>query len=153
MDFNGAAEQSNAASSLLEGPCRLRPVLVFRHKTRPGGFTRLAHPDLAIWVQTAAAGGRNGGEPRAMQQASIGNPAVRVQAAMIGHHLVPGRLARLENARIRKRRAVEFILVQVCNNLVTVLNEGDRSAKAGFRADMTDDEADRSAGETRIRHQ
>src|SRR4051794_36082194 len=65
-----------------EGLLRLRPVLVFRHEARAGRFARLAHPDLAIGMQTGTAGGRNGGEPRAMQQSGVGIAAVRVDAAV-----------------------------------------------------------------------
>jgi hypothetical protein len=94
------SERQGPRGSFLKGLCRLRPVLVFRYKARPRGFTWLAYPDLAIWVQTRTAGGGNGAEPRAVQQAGVGYAAVRMQAAVGRHRLVPGRLARLENGRI-----------------------------------------------------
>src|ERR1700687_2056750 len=61
--------------SFLKGFVRLRPMLVLWHAARPGWFARLAYPDLSIRVQTSAAGRRNGGEARAMQQAGVGLPA------------------------------------------------------------------------------
>ena len=88
-----------------------------------------------------------------MQQAGIGDAAIRMNAAIVGHHLFPGGLALLENGRIEQLRAIELVLVQIRDDLVAVVNKGDRPAKRGFRADMADDEADRSAGEARIGHQ
>jgi hypothetical protein len=102
-------------------------------------FAWLAYPDLSVGVQTGTAGGGNGGEPRAMQQAGVRVAAIRVDAAIISHHLLPSRLALLEDGRIGQRRAVELVLVQIRDDLVTVLNEGDGAAKGGFRTDMADD--------------
>ena len=58
-----------------------------------------------------------------------------------------------ERCRIGQRRAVEFIAVEVDDDLVAILDERDRAADRRFRADVADDEADRSAGEARVRHQ
>ena len=49
--------------------------------------------------------------------------------------------------------AVDLVAVQVDHDLVAVVNEGDRAAERRFRADVADDEADRSAGEPRVGHQ
>src|ERR1700736_5237436 len=128
--------------SFLKGFVRLRPMLVLWHEARPGRFARLAYPDLSIRVQTGAAGRRNGGEPRAMQQAGVGLTAVRMDAAVSTHHLFPRRLAVLENGRICRCDAVELVLIQIRDALVTVLHEGDRSALASFRAQEDDDKAE-----------
>src|ERR1700736_1435295 len=128
-------------------------MLVLWHEARQGCLARLAHPDFAIRVQTRTAGGRNGGEPRAVQQAGVGVAAGRVDAAVSSPPLFPDTSALLENGRICQRDAVELVLIQIRDDLVTVLNEGDGPAKAGFRADVADDEADRSAREPRVGHQ
>ena len=65
-----------------------------------------------------------------MQQAGVRVAAIRVDAAIISHHLRPSRLARLEDGRIGQRRAVELVLVQIRDDLVTVLNEGDGPPRA-----------------------
>ena len=101
-------------------------MLILRHEARARGFAGVAHPDLAVRMQAAAAGGGNGREPRAVQQPGVGDAAVRMQAAIGSHHLVPGRLARLQNGRIRKLRAIEFVLVEIGDDFVAVLDEGDR---------------------------
>src|ERR1700712_4301547 len=94
----------NDVVSFLKRLLRLRPVLVVGHKTRARGFARMTHPDLAVRMQAAAAGGGNGSEPGAMQQSCVGDAAIRVDAAVGSDLLLPDRLALRENGGIGQRR-------------------------------------------------
>src|SRR6516164_880831 len=133
-------------------PCSAA-VLIPRHKARPLCLTRLAHPDLAVWMLTAAAGGRNRRVTRAVEQARVRGAAIGVDAAMICDRLVPGRLAPVVDGSIAQRRAIDLALVEIDQDLVAVLDERDRTAERGFRTNVADDEAYRSAREARIRYQ
>lgn len=63
---------------------RLRPVLVRWHEARPFGCPRRADPDLSVRVHAAAPRRRNRRLPSAMQQASVGDAAFRMCAAIGG---------------------------------------------------------------------
>src|SRR5882757_6181082 len=90
----------------LERLACLRPVLVAQREARPLGVARIAHPDLAVRMQAAAARGGHGGAAGAMEQAGIGRPAVGVDAAIAGDDLLPRRLAPGEGGRVGERQAV-----------------------------------------------
>ncbi len=89
----------------------------------------------------------------AVEQAGVGRATVGMDAAVAGDDLLPGRLALGEGGRVGERRAVELVGVEVDDDLVAVLDEGDRAAQRRFGADMADHQADRAAREAGIRHQ
>src|SRR5262249_30382067 len=128
-------------------------MLIPRHKAGALCLARLTHPDLAVWMQTAAAGSGNGRKTRAVEQTGVRRAAVGVDPAVICDRLVPGRLAPIVDGRIIERRAIDLALVEIDHDLVAVLDERDRTAECGFRTNVADDEAYRSAGEARISHQ
>ena len=54
---------------------------------------------------------------------------------------------------VEQRRAVQLVLVQIGHDLVAVLDQRDRAADGGLRADMADHQADRAAREAGVGHQ
>src|SRR5204863_1153292 len=102
----------------LERLVRLGLVLVAQHEAGPLGRPRVAHPDLAVGMQAAAARRRHGGEACAPQQPGVRHAAVGMDAAVVGDHLVPRRLTAGAGRRVGQRRAVELVLVEVGHDLV-----------------------------------
>src|SRR5262245_8705588 len=136
-----------------DGPGGSRTVFITGHEVRLFWEARLAYPNLTVGMQTTAPRCRDGGMAGPVQQAGVGFTAVRVDTAVAGDHLFPGDLARLVDGSVGQCRAIDFVRVQVDHNLIAVLDEGDRAAEGRFRADVTDNETNRAAGEARIGHQ
>ena len=74
-------------------------------------------------------------------------------AAVVGDLPLPGGFTCGVRLRVRQLRAVQFVLLDIDDDLVPVFDESDRSADRGLRSDMSDDEANRAARETRVRHE
>src|SRR6187549_1772916 len=93
---------------VLERLVRLRPMPVVQLEPRPRGLPRLAHPDLAVGMQPAAARRRHGGGAGAVEQAGVRRATVGMNAAVGGNDLLPGRLAPGEDSCVGEWRAVEL---------------------------------------------
>ena len=72
--------------------------------------------------------------------------------AIIGHGLVPGSLACLVGSLVGEFSAVQFVAVQIGNDLITILDQRYRTTECGFRSHMADYQANRAARETRVGH-
>ena len=127
---------------VLAGLGHVKPVLVPRHEAGPLGLARFAYPDLAIGMQAATPGGWNSRVACPVEQARVGHAAIGMNAAIAGDRLVPGGPALSVRGRIAQCRAIELVLVQIYDNFIAVLDEGDRAAERGFWTDVADDETD-----------
>src|SRR5258708_5748660 len=118
----------------LERLVAIRPVLVARREARAGRWTRVADPNLAIGMRAAAARGGHRAGTCAMKQPCVGHAAIGMDAAVARDDLVPRRLALLVGCGIQQRGAVELVRIEVGHDLVTLFDQGDRTAKRRFRA-------------------
>src|SRR5690606_7482590 len=119
----------------------LRAIGVLRHEAGPCSLSRLAYPDLAVRMQAATTSGRHGRMTRALKKACVRLAAVRVNATVACDDPVPCGLALLHRGRVLQRRSVELVPVELDDDLVAVVDEGDRTAERRSGTDMTDHEA------------
>ena len=66
-----------------------------------------------------------------MQKARICRTAIWMDAAVSGHFRIPARLAAGDNICIVQSWRIELVYVQIGNNLVAVLDQGNRATQAG----------------------
>src|SRR5229473_7345164 len=101
-------------------------MLVADREARSVCASWLPNPNLTIRMQTTSLRGRHGVEPGTVEQAGVGLAAIGMDAAIVLHDLLPSRLALGERGGIRERRAIELVRIEVGDDLVAILDEGDR---------------------------
>ena len=89
---------------------------------------------------------------------AVEKPRIRITDRGVGAAIrfdsrVPFRLAGRVDPRIVELRTVQFVAVQIDNDLIAILEKADRPSDSGLLPDMSDHKADGPARKASIRHQ